>query len=232
MSTAATSSSTFYAAERQRTFITQVYLWMSTALAVTALVALVVSRSETILSMIMASQGVFIGLLIVELLMVMGLTALIGRMSSSTATLVFLFYAALNGVTFAVILLAFTAVSVATTFFVTAGTFGLMSIVGYTTKRDLSGIGGLLSMALIGLIIATVVNMFLASTMLDWLVTYAGIAIFVGLTAYDTQKLKAMSEAGLDSEAGRKASVLGALALYLDFVNLFLMLLRIFGRRR
>jgi len=165
--------------------------------------------------------------------LVLILSAAISRMQSSTGILLFFLYSALNGLTLSVIFLAYTRASIANTFFVTAGTFGAMSFYGYTTQRDLTSWGSFLFMGLIGIILASVVNIFLRNEMVYWVVTYAGVLIFVGLTAYDTQKLKAMAMAGFaDEETERKTAVLGALTLYLDFINLFLMLLRIMGSRR
>jgi uncharacterized protein len=231
MSVLADRSAVVNRTEVTRTFFNQVYLWMGLALVLTAVMAVFVANTPAVLAWVVGSEVVFYGLLIAELLLVIVLSATINRMSAVMAYGVFFLYAALNGITFSVILLAFTATSIGTTFLVTAATFGTMSVLGYTTRRDLSGLGGLLSMALIGLIIASVVNLFWADSTLYWLITYAGVLIFVGLTAYDTQKLKAMAT-NVDTESGQKAAVLGALALYLDFINLFLMLLRIMGRRR
>ncbi len=159
----------------------------------------------------------------------------IQRMSALTATLVFLGYAVLNGVLFSSIFLAYTETSIALTFFITAGTFAAMSIYGYVTNADLSRIGNIAMMALIGVIIASLVNMFMQNETLYWIISYVGVAIFVALIAYDTQKLKNMAIQGFDGEGGvvleKKASIMGALTLYLDFINLFLFLLRLFGRR-
>ncbi len=175
----------------------------------------------------------FFGLIIAELGLVMTLSAAIGRLQATTATLMFFAYSALNGLTLSAIFIAYTSASIANTFFVTAGTFGAMSLYGYATKRDLTSWGSFLFMGLIGVIIASVVNIFLRSEMIYWVVTYAGVIVFVGLTAYDTQQIKAMALQGFgDEESERKGAVIGALRLYLDFVNLFLMLLNIFGRRR
>jgi FtsH-binding integral membrane protein len=176
---------------------------------------------------------IFWGLLIMELVLVWGLSAAINKLPAVLATLIFLFYAALNGVTFSVIFLVYQLGSIAYTFFITAAMFGAMSVFGYVTKIDLTKVGGFLMMGLVGLIIASVVNIFVASSTLDWLISYIGVFIFVGLTAYDTQKIKNMSmNVESASEEGNKASIMGALALYLDFINLFLLLLRIMGRRR
>jgi uncharacterized protein len=171
-------------------------------------------------------------LILAELGIVIGLSAAINRMSSSTAMLMFFAYSFLNGLTLAAIFMVYTRTSIANTFFVTAGTFGVMSVYGYTTQKDLTSWGSFLTMGLIGIIIASIANFFFASTQLYWLITYVGVIIFVGLTAYDTQQIKAMAAGGFDGEEmERKGAVIGALRLYLDFINLFLLLLRIFGRR-
>ena len=217
----------------ERTFVSKVYGWMAIALVITAFVAMAVASSEAAAKLILANRGLFYGLLIGEVVLVIALTAAIGRMSATTATVVFVIYAAANGVTLSLIFLVFTAESIASTFFVTGGTFGAMSLYGYYTKRDLTSIGNLCFMALIGLIIASLVNLFLMNPMLYWVTTYVGILIFVGLTAYDTQKIKRIAMAGIEEgDAAQKGAILGALALYLDFINLFLLFLRLFGRRR
>ena len=175
---------------------------------------------------------VFYGLIIGELLLVGSLIMAVQRMSPLVAALVFIGYSALNGLTLSSIFFLYTSGSIALTFFITAGTFGVMSIYGYTTKADLTRIGNLAMMALIGVIIASIANFFLESETLYWIISYVGVAIFVGLVAYDTQKIKNIS-ASMDvtSAEGKRASVIGALTLYLDFINLFLFLLRLFGRR-
>lgn len=217
----------------QASFITKVYGWMSGALVITGLVAMWAASTPAVLEFIFGTEFVFYGLLIAELLLVGYISAAIGKISAQTAILIFLGYAALNGLTFSVIFLAFTSESISSTFFITAGTFGAMSAYGYFTKTDLTSIGNLAFMALIGLIIASIVNLFWSNEMLYWITTYAGILIFVALTAYDTQKIKKMYIAGNeDSENGKKIAIMGALTLYLDFINLFLFLLRIFGRRK
>ena len=214
-------------------FIRRVYNWMGLGLALTAFVAFYTSSSHYLLSLIFGNSLIFFGLIIGELALVLILSAAIGRLQASTAVLLFFVYSALNGLTLAVIFLAYTRASIASTFFVTAGTFGVTSFYGYTTQRDLTSWGSFFFMGLIGIIIASVVNFFLHSPMIYWVVTYAGVLIFVGLTAYDTQKLKQMAMSGFASEEEeRKSAVMGALALYLDFINLFLMLLRIMGSRR
>jgi hypothetical protein len=221
------------AAAVQGEFIRRVYNWMGLGLAATALVALYTASNPQLLKMIFGNSLVFFGLILAELGLVIWLSAAINRLHYSTASLMFFVYSALNGLTMSVIFLAYTSTSITSTFFVTAGTFGAMSFYGYTTKRDLSSWGSFFFMGLIGIILASVVNIFLRSPMIYWVVTYAGILVFVGLTAYDTNKLKEMARAGFaDEETEGKSAVMGALALYLDFINLFLMLLRIFGSRR
>jgi len=218
---------------RQNAFVTKVFGWMAGGLLLTAVIALGVANSPGILRLVYGNPGVLIGLIIGELVLVVALSAGINRMSAGVATGLFLLYAAVNGVTLAFVFLMYTKASIATTFFVTAGTFGTMCVYGYVTKRDLTSLGSLCFMGLIGLIIGSVVNLFWANETLYWLVTYAGVLVFVGLTAYDTQKIKRMGLAiGSDGPAAQKAAVLGALAIYLDFINLFLLLLRILGRRR
>lgn len=217
-----------------RTLLQQVYGWMAGGLALTGLVAWYVSQSETMMALIFGQQFVFMGLIVMELALVFGLSWGISRMSAALATTGFIAYSALNGLTLAAIFLVYTSGSIASTFLVTACVFGAMSIYGYTTQRDLSSWGSLLFMGLIGLILASVVNIFLQSTAIYWVTTYAGVLIFVGLIAYDTQKLKNLS-ANIDernSENFQKMVILGALSLYLDFINLFLMLLRVLGKRR
>ncbi|MBI4643183.1 MAG: Bax inhibitor-1/YccA family protein [Deltaproteobacteria bacterium] len=217
----------------QGEFIRRVYNWMGLGLGATALVALYTAGNPQLLNLIFGNTLVFFGLIIAELGLVFWLSAAINRLSYSTASMMFFLYSALNGLTLSVIFLAYTSTSIASTFGVTAGTFGVTSLYGYTTKRDLSSWGSFLFMGLIGIILASVVNIFLRSPMVYWVVTYAGILVFVGLAAYDTKKLKEMALAGFaDAETEGKSAVMGALALYLDFINLFLMLLRILGSRR
>lgn len=221
------------AAEVQSEFIRRVYNWMGIGLATTAVVAMFTASSQTMLKFIFGTPMVFFGLIIAELGLVIALSAAINRLQASTAALMFFIYSALNGLTISAIFLAYTQASIASTFFITAGTFGAMSIYGYTTKRDLTSWGSFLFMGLIGVVIASVVNMFLHSESIYWLVTIGGVIVFVGLTAYDTQRIKAMAYQGFsDSEMERKGAVIGALRLYLDFINLFLLLLRLFGGRR
>ena len=213
--------------------LTGVYWWMTFALLVSGLSAYMVGTSPE-LARIFFKPGVFLALAIVEIVMVIGITAGIRKLSAATATALFILYAAINGLTLSVIFMVYTMSSIAVTFAVTAGTFGVMALIGSVTKKDLTSFGSLLGMALLGLIIASVVNIFWANSTLYWICTYAGVLIFVGLTAYDAQKIKQMYlTMGTDNpETVRKIAVLGALSLYLDFINLLLYLLRIFGRRR
>lgn len=219
--------------EAQQAFMTRVHGWMAVGLAVTALFSMWVVNSTALQRVILGNQLVFFALIIGELILVIGLSAAIGRLSATGAAAGFLIYSALNGLTLSAVFLVYTTASITTTFFVTAGTFGIVSVYGYTTKADLSSIGNLCFMALIGVILGSVVNLFLKSEMIYWMITYIGIAVFVGLIAYDTQKLKALS-LGLEREGeqSKKVAIMGALKLYLDFINLFLLLLRLLGRRR
>jgi len=217
----------------QAAFMSKVYSWMSGGLAITGLIAMWVASTPAILEAIIGNQFVFFGLIIGEILLVGYLVSVIKRISAQTAGLIFTLYAILNGLTLSVVFIVYTSSSIASTFFVTAGTFGIMSFYGYYTKKDLSSWGNLLFMAFIGLIIASITNFFINSTMLYWLISYAGVLIFVGLTAYDTQKIKNMSGVeAVGSEGEAKGAIVGALTLYLDFINLFLFLLRILGDRR
>lgn len=216
----------------QAVFITKVYNWMALALFITGLVSYFVASSPQLINIIIGSKFVFYGLLIGELLLVIYLTRSIHKLSQNMVIAGFLLYALLNGLTMSFIFLIYTSNSIATTFYVTAGTFGAMSLYGYYTKKDLTSIGNMAMMGLIGIIIASIVNMFLQNDMMYWIITYLGVAIFVGLTAYDTQKLKNLASQGfVNDESMEKTSILGALTLYLDFINMFLFLLRIFGNR-
>ena len=210
-----------------------VYMWMTLALGVTGVVALYVSQSTELMYSIFSNSILFWGLIIAEFALVMIISARIHKMSFSTSLLLFLLYSLVNGLTLSVIFAVYTKESVATTFFVTAGTFGVMSLIGYFSKKDLSKLGGILFMLLVGLIIATVVNIFWANSTMYWIITYAGVLIFVGLTIYDTNKIKAMLEYHQGDEViTQKIALLGALTLYLDFINLFLYLLRLLGDRK
>lgn len=210
----------------------KVYVWMTLALVITGFTAYGVSTSPAILQAIMTNRILFFGLLIGELALVVWISAGINRLSLTSATLLFILYSIINGVTMSFIFLAYTHTSIASVFLITAGTFAVMALIGYTTKTDLSSMGKILFMALIGVILATIVNLFLKSSMFDYILSWIGVAVFVGLTAYDTQKIKQMlmyqDEA---DEQGQKVALLGALSLYLDFINLFIHLLRIFGSR-
>ena len=210
----------------------KVYVWMTLALAITGFTAFGVATSPGILQAIYSNQILFWGLVIAEFALVFGVTAAINKLSLTTATLMFILYSVINGALLSYIFLAYTASSVAIVFFITAGTFGVMALIGYTTKADLSSMGKILFMALIGLVIATVVNLFVKSDGLTMILSYVGVLIFVGLTAYDTQKIKNMLLQAPDaSEGAQKMALLGALTLYLDFINLFIYLLRILGKR-
>ncbi|MGN8224201.1 MULTISPECIES: Bax inhibitor-1/YccA family protein [unclassified Gracilimonas] len=216
----------------QSSFINKVYGWMALALAITGFVALRVVDSGFVETMAQ-NQILFFGVILAELGLVVWLSGRINSMNASMAIGLFLLYSALNGLTFSILFLVYTSASIASTFFITAGTFGVTSAYGYFTKKDLSSIGNIAFMGLIGIIIATIVNIFVHSEMLYWAITYIGVLVFVGLTAYDTQKMKKMSlEVDVESEEGSKGAIMGALALYLDFINMFIFLLRIFGDRR
>lgn len=213
--------------------VSKVYLWMTMALAMTGLTAFYVANSGLVFALA-NSAGLFWGLMIAELAVVWILSANIMRLSFPVAGIMFAVYSILNGATCSFIFLAYTAESLTTTFFVTAGTFGAMSLVGAFIKKDLSGMGRMLIMALIGLIIATIVNLFVASSTLSWAITYIGVLIFCGLTAYDTQKMKEIlyQYQHMGDTNILKIALLCSLSLYLDFINLFLYLLRIFGGKR
>ncbi len=204
------------------------YRWMSVGLGITGLVAWLVSQSPEAIEVVVGNRLVFYGLIFAQLALVFTFSSVATRASTAVTAAMFFAYAALTGLTFSVLFLVYTSSSIATTFLVTGGTFAGLSVFGAVTKRDLSGVGRFALFALIGLIIASVVNIFLASSALMWLVTFAGIVIFAALTAYDTQKLKAMYAAGV----GGNLALRGALTLYLDFINMFLFLLNIFGRRK
>ena len=221
--------------EMVNSFIQSVYNWMGIGLALTGVIAFFVANNQTLLQLIAGNPILFFGLILGELALVFTLSARVQKMQASTATAMFIVYSILNGLTLSVIFVAYTAASIASTFFICAGTFVACSVYGMTTKRDLTSWGGFLMMGLIGIIIASVVNIFVRSTAMTMIVSYIGVLVFVGLTAYDTQKLKHMAlTQPSDIEAGvvRKGAIMGALSLYLDFINLFLMLLRIFGGGR
>ena len=220
------------AAEQQR-FMVRVYNWMTAGLAITGFMAFYISNNETIMNIIFGNPIMPIVLMIAQIGLVFWLASRVMQMSVSQATGVFMLYAGLTGVTFSFIFVVYTSASITSTFLVTAGTFGAMSLYGYTTKKDLTSWGSFLFMGLIGIIIASVVNMFMQSNMMHMIITYAGVLIFVGLTAYDTQKIKEMNILGNEgTDEDTKEAISGALTLYLDFINLFLMLLRLMGDRR
>jgi FtsH-binding integral membrane protein len=216
-----------------RHYMNLVFGWMSLGLAVTGGCGAYMASDPRMIMNLTQNHVLFYGLLIAQVSIVLLLSFMVKSMSASTAKFAFLFYAALTGVTMSTIFLVFTSGSIASTFFVTAAVFGAMSFYGYVTKADLTAMGSLLMMGLFGLILASVVNVWLRSPAVQWATTYIGILIFTGLTAYDTQKIKEMYQSGADgTELETKAAILGALALYLDFINLFFELLQIFGSRR
>ena len=220
---------------RVNQFIQGVYNWMAVGLGLTGLVAFFVASSPALAQLIFGNSIIFFGLIFGELGLVFYLSSRVHKMSASRATGLFLFYAALNGATLSIIFFAYTASSIASTFFVCAGIFVACSIYGMTTKKDLTSLGSFMFMGLIGIILASVINMFFRSDAVAMIVSYIGVFVFVGLTAYDTQKLKSMALTqpdGLDASVIRKGSILGALSLYLDFINMFLFLLRILGVSR
>jgi uncharacterized protein len=220
------------AAEQQR-FMVRVYNWMTAGLAITGFMAFYISNSPAMMNIIFGNPIMPIALIIAQIGLVFWLASRVMHMSASKATGVFMLYAGLTGITFSAIFMAYTTASIFSTFLVTAGTFGAMSLYGYTTKKDLTSWGSFLFMGLIGIIIASLVNMFMQSSMMHMVITYAGVLIFVGLTAYDTQKIKEMNILGNEgTEEDTKEAIRGALTLYLDFINLFLMLLRLIGDRR
>jgi len=219
--------------EREKSFIREVYSWMAGGLAVTGIIALFMALHPAAILALVKNPVLFFGIVIGQLVLVWQVSMSLEKYSAQTAGILFAIYAGLNGIVFSTIFLAYTASSIASTFFIAGGIFGVTALYGWSTKADLTTIGSIAFMGLIGLILASVVNIFLHSTALEWIISYVGVAIFVGLTAYDMQQLKAINAKGFqDAESLSKVSILGALRLYLDFVNLFLMLLRIFGNRR
>ncbi len=220
---------------RVNTFIRSVYNWMAIGLGLTGFVAYYVASTPALQKLIFGNQLLFFGLIIGELALVFIISARIQKMQASTATGLFILYSALNGATLSFVFLIYTASSITSTFFICAATFVACSIYGWTTKRDLTSVGGFMTMGLIGIIIASVVNMFFRSSAMSMIISYIGVIVFVGLTAYDTQHLKTMALTqpdGLEAGVVRKGAIMGALKLYLDFINLFLMLLRILGGTR
>lgn len=224
-----------YAAKAaQTTLFRNVYIWMTLALIITGFVAMYVAQSYTLVSMIAQNSIMFWGLLIAEVALVWYLSARIHSISFTTATVLFIVYSILNGATLSILLLIYTMSSIATTFFVTAGTFGVMALFGYVTKKDLTRIGSICLMGVIGIIIASLVNLFLQNSMMDMIISYIGVLLFVGLTAYDSQKIKQLlSSDDIEvNETTQKIALMGAMTLYLDFINLFIYLLRILGDRK
>jgi uncharacterized protein len=213
-------------------FLQRVFLWMFTGLAITGGVAAAIGSSDTLLTDITETPGIIIAVIVVQLGIVFGLSFAINRISVGLATFLFLLYSATVGVTFAFIFELYTTQSIFTAFLITAGMFGALAVWGAITDIDLSRLGAIAFMALIGLILATIVNIFWANSTLYWITTYAGVAIFAALTAYDMQKLTQINREGISGDAAGRAAIMGALALYLDFINLFLFLLRIFGQQR
>lgn len=221
-----------FSTDATRKFLLNVYNWMAMGLALTGVVAYGIAGSPFV-NTIMENPVIYFGLFIAQIGVVLALSFAINKMPSGVAIGAFFLYAALTGVVFSVLFLVYTGASIASTFLICAGMFASVSAYGYFTKRDLAKMGTYLFMALIGLIIASVVNMFLKSGTMNLIISYVGVLIFTGLTAYDTQKIKKMSQTtDINSEQGKKGAVMGALALYLDFINMFLFLLRILGDRK
>ena len=225
--------STRYSDTVVATLMRNVYIWMTLALVITGLTAMVTAKSEALMTFIFTNNWAVIALMILQLGLVFYFSARINRMSFSTATAVFILYSAITGLTFSSIFVVFSMNSIATTFFITAGMFAAMALVGSFTKKDLSGMGKFALMALIGLIIAGIVNMFLRNAMMDFIVSGIGVLVFAGLTAYDSQKIRQMLQMQSEiNESTQKLALLGSLSLYLDFINIFLYLLRFFGSSR
>ncbi|MBI5556524.1 MAG: Bax inhibitor-1/YccA family protein [Deltaproteobacteria bacterium] len=215
-------------------FLAKVFNWMAIGLGLTGVMAFLVANSATAMQIFIMNPLMRWGLIIAELGLVFYLSARVMRLSPQAATALFVIYSALNGITLSVILQVYTATSVAGTFFITAGMFGAMAIYGMVTKKDLSSLGSFMFMGLIGIVIASVVNIFMQSSMMAWVISGLGVIIFTGLTAYDVQKITQIGAAGIMSEgeaAIRRGAIMGALALYLDFINLFLSLLHFMGNR-
>jgi uncharacterized protein len=221
------------AVEEERSFLTRVMGWMFTGLAITGVIAWALGTSEDAVAWFDDHIWIFLVLIVAQFVAVAGLSLRIQRLSPPVAAAIFLGYSALNGLTFSIIFSVYTTTSIAGAFFVTSAMFGALALYGWTTTRDLSSVGSIAFMALIGLILASVVNLFWANGALYWITTYAGVAIFSALTAYDMQKIKQLNVRGnTGTDDDKREAILGALALYLDFINLFLFILRIFGRER
>jgi FtsH-binding integral membrane protein len=216
-------------------YVRSVYNWMGIGLALTGFTAYYVSNSESLLRLVFGNPFLLMVLILAELGLVFAIAGMVNRMSAGTATALFVIYSTLNGVTLSSIFLVYARASIVSTFFICAATFIACSLYGWTTKKDLTSLGGFMMMGLIGIVIASLVNMFVRSSSMSMIISYIGVFVFVGLTAYDTQKIKNMAmtqPANLDGGVIRKGAILGALSLYLDFINLFLMILNIFGQRR
>jgi FtsH-binding integral membrane protein len=219
--------------ETTNSFLGRVYRNMALGLGLTGLVALLIASSPGAVEWLLINRGITMLLVIAQLVLVFAFTGLLSRVSAATAATMFFGYAALTGVTFSTIFLVYTGASIAATFFVTAGAFAGCSVYGYVTKRNLASMGSFLFMGLIGLVLASIVNIFLGSPAIYWLTTFMGVIVFTGLAAYDTYKLRQLAaQTEISSDHGRKLALQGALMLYLDFINLFLILLRLFGNRR
>jgi hypothetical protein len=216
---------------RQQGVMTRVYAWMTAGLLTTGAIALWTANTPAVFNAIYGTPFALFGLFIAQIALVIWLSARVHKMAAAQATGLFLAYSALNGLTLASIFIVYTSVSIASTFFITAGMFAGISLYGYTTKQDLSKVGSIAIMALIGILLASLVNWFLRSEALYWIITYAGVLVFVALTAWDTQKIKQIAAQAQTDEDIQRVAIIGALTLYLDFINLFLFLLRIFGRR-
>ncbi|HYE91876.1 MAG TPA: Bax inhibitor-1/YccA family protein [Terriglobales bacterium] len=225
-----TQQSSTAAAERVSAFLWKVYAWMTIGLGLTAVVAWIVAGSPEILRVLVQNRLMFFGIIAAELGLVFFISARADRLQPQTAAGLFALYSALNGVTLSVVLIAYTGESIATTFLVTAGMFGALALWGSTTSRSLAGVGQFMFMGLIGIILASIVGLFWQNDALQFLIAVVGVIVFTGLTAYDAQRLKQMALALPDGQVASYA-IVGALSLYLDFINLFLMLLRFTGRR-
>jgi len=216
---------------RQRSILGQVYAWMTAGLLVTSAVASYAASAPSVLNVLYGNPFTIWVLFIAQIGLVIGLSAALDRLAPAVAAALFIAYAALNGLTLSAIFLVYTYTSITQAFLATAATFGVMSLYGSITKRDLSTAGNLLVMALIGFLIGSLVNLFWANSALYWVLTYLGIAIFIGLTAYDTQQIKQLIQQAQDDTSVRRVAIVGALKLYLDFINLFVLFLRVFASR-
>lgn len=221
-----------YSTESARKFMIRVYNWMTIGLAITGVISFLFAYTPQTRNLIMTSPGLLWIAIILQLVVVIAMSAAVNKISASTATIGFIIYSLLTGITLSTIFFVFKIETIASAFFVCAGMYLAMSIFGYLTKRSLSGLGSFMMMGLFGLIIASIVNLFVASSTLYWMINYVGVLVFAGLTAFDTQKIKEMSYQVEGDEMSKKAAIFGSLTLYLDFINLFLFLLRIFGGSR